>query len=395
MSALIISKTVGDRQISCSRWDKLQSMWKEIEKKQQRNHRYDQKIQNFFDLFQAQLGSTEAELCMQKEIFADHLIGFIPKKNLNEPEVKTLIQWIEMQIQELDENPFRQNDIQGLRDKFHQAVTLHTKNQKNVIHIDQHMLDDIRLQVEQMMEEMLNETYFVHDDELTAFLKDPDAFVQFFKDKLSDETRQSTKNNQHENDDFQSDASVDDGKTTAKNDPLHHFFDSKMMTKLYRQLAQQFHPDKEIQVSKKDHKKQLMQELSQAKKEKDTFAMLSMAQKWLPDFELDLDKNALNSLEITMQLKIKTLNQQHRQMQNRDDLSGYLWQQFGGGSKAQQKQNLMNYHQQLTTNKQNLYAKCLSLKTVKAMRMELRQRMEEMRFFNLMHDVISGNEWKQ
>ncbi|MEI8631880.1 hypothetical protein P4S72_06885 [Vibrio sp. PP-XX7] len=77
-----------------------------------------------------------------------------------------------------------------------------------------------------------------------------------------------------------------------------------------------------------------MQQLSQAKKNKDTFAMLTLAQTWLPDFKLSLDKNAFLGLEASLRDKIAQLNHVYNQLRHGSDLKCQVWRQFGKGNKA-------------------------------------------------------------
>lgn len=393
MSALIINKNLGEREMPVSRWKKLQSIWQDIEKKQQRNHRYEKKIMAFFCQFQTQLSSTEAEVCLQTERFVHHLISFIPKRNIKKEEFDALLEWIEDQIQNLENNPFSQNDINSLRNKFHDAKMLHRKNQIQNINLYQQTLDEVRPRFIQMMAELLDEEYVPEDNELKAFLDNPDAFIAFLKSKILQQDDAFTNEGSGTEHDFYDDpeCNADEQKSELK-DPLNNFFDTKTMAKLYRQLAKQFHPDKEFEVSQKEQKNKLMQELSQAKKEKDTFAMLSMAQVWLPNFELNVDKSTLSSLEITLQSKITTLNQKYKYMQNSPDISGYVWREFGGGSKVRQQKKLSQYRQQLITDNENLHSLCLSLKTMKSMRAQLRERMEKTQFFNMMQEMYYVDE---
>jgi mRNA interferase RelE/StbE len=50
-------------------------------------------------------------------------------------------------------------------------------------------------------------------------------------------------------------------------------YSDKQITKLYRQLAKQLHPDKEIDEEKTSEKSALMPQLSQAKKDKDVVTL--------------------------------------------------------------------------------------------------------------------------
>ncbi|MEZ9922341.1 J domain-containing protein, partial [Vibrio breoganii] len=117
----------------------------------------------------------------------------------------------------------------------------------------------------------------------------------------------------------------------------------KQMTKLYRQLAKRLHPDKETDNNKKAEKSALMQQLSQAKKEKDVVALLLMAQQHLPDHEMVMDSDMIARLQATLKEKIWHLNQEYQELKHGHDLKSIIWDRFGGGNKASRAKGLEQY----------------------------------------------------
>nr|WP_241906833.1 J domain-containing protein [Vibrio cyclitrophicus] len=88
-------------------------------------------------------------------------------------------------------------------------------------------------------------------------------------------------------------------------EPSHHqasdaLYSDKQITKLYRQLAKQLHPDKETDEKKKSEKSALMQQLLQAKKNKDVVALFILAQQQLPEHVMVMDEDKLERLTMTM-----------------------------------------------------------------------------------------------
>ena len=84
-------------------------------------------------------------------------------------------------------------------------------------------------------------------------------------------------------------------------EPSHHqasdaLYSDKQITKLYRQLAKQLHPDKETDEEKKSEKSALMQQLSQAKKDKDVVALFILAQQHLLQNKMVIDEDMLERL---------------------------------------------------------------------------------------------------
>ena len=118
--------------------------------------------------------------------------------------------------------------------------------------------------------------------------------------------------------------------------PLHHqtsdaFYSDKQITWLYRQLAKQLHLDKETGEEKKSEKSAFMQQVSQAKKDKDVVVLFMLAQQHLPDHEMVMDEDMLERLTMTLTKKIGQLNRGYQELQQGNDLKSLIWKRFGGG----------------------------------------------------------------
>ncbi|MGV2840221.1 hypothetical protein [Vibrio cyclitrophicus] len=77
-----------------------------------------------------------------------------------------------------------------------------------------------------------------------------------------------------------------------------------------------------------------MQQLSQAKKDKDVVALFMLAQQHLPDHEMVMDEDMLKRLTMTLTKKIGQLNRGYQELQQGNDLKSLIWKRFGGGNKA-------------------------------------------------------------
>lgn len=386
MSILTINTSQGDAPIPHSQWKKLQSIWTEIEKKQRRNSRYEEKVTHFFNDFQTQFADKEAEVCVEMEALALHLISFIQNKSMNEQEKENVHHWIDEIIFDLESNPFRKNDISALKRKAHGMLFQSIKENDQ----EEEFFETMRPHFEAMMEEVSGEKHTLSDEEVKRLFEDPSRFYDILKEKTKEKASQDDDfNNEFDFSDEECFDEPSDDRYDKKEDTekFENFFNTKFMTKLYRQLAKQFHPDKEIELAKKEEKNELMQQLSQAKKEKDTFAMLLMAQQWLPDFEMNLDDAAINSLEATLKTKVAHLNHHHRKMQDRNDVVGLVWQRFGGGSKKTQQLKFGKHVQTLNNEKKNIQSQCATLNSVKAMRKALRLRENSSYFDDIFKDI--------
>nr|WP_241911017.1 J domain-containing protein [Vibrio splendidus] len=232
---------------------------------------------------------------------------------------------------------------------------------------------------------MLGYELDVSDDELMAMIKDPQKFHDYLQSVMAEEMEE-----EHVEED-----DIDWGGEDyfSQTDDQAHFevshpqesdalYSDKQITKLYRQLAKQLHPDKETDEEKKSEKSALMQQLSQAKKDKDVVALFMLAQQYLPEHEMVMDEGMLERLKMTLTEKIEQLNMDYQELKHGGDIKSIIWQRFGGGNKASRQKGLREYRDNLHKEAQDLLAECQEVKTVKQLQLRLKQRIEASRFNN-------------
>ncbi|MBU2712809.1 J domain-containing protein [Zooshikella harenae] len=373
-------------------WKKLQNLWSEIEKKQARNLRYEKKLADFFDEFKEHVQTLEQGLCVAMEKYIRHLLTFVSRKTIKGSQREMLYAWIEEELSTLEANPFRQFSTDPLREDFHQTVLNFTHKPLQQLTFDAEEFSYLR---EELADFIGKKAFQISDEELTDLLKEPSALKNFietymqedphaFDDEAHEDIDWDTFDNEHFNNRF----------SEQRHQPTSEkglaFFKDKEITKLYRQLANRFHPDKELNPEKKEQKKILMQQLSQAKKEKDTVAMIILAQTHLPDFEFKLDKQTFTGLQAALQDKITQLNQAYYQLQQGSDIQSQAWQKFGGGNKYLREKNITEYASYLGDQAEQLEQEIAELKTVKAMQVALRNRLNQESLYELFADEIFG-----
>ena len=74
-----------------------------------------------------------------------------------------------------------------------------------------------------------------------------------------------------------------------------------------------------------------MQQVSQAKKDKDVVVLFMLAQQHLPDHEMVMDEDVLERLTMTLTKKIGQLNRGYQELQQGNDLKSLIWKRFGRG----------------------------------------------------------------
>jgi hypothetical protein len=370
---------------SNKQWQKLDKLWQDVDKKQTRNQRYRAKLDDFYDEFEPLIESKEHVVCAATEQWVRHLLTFVPRKTIKGGQRNTLYDWIEEELTILEANPFNPVGTSNLRELFSSAlIDFQSSIPKQVISTDE--LDNLREDLFDMFGEYLP----LSNDELSNMIHNPDEFQAYIQEMLTQ------RNNAEEQDELEDEFEWDEPnwdelgaefafeEGAPKPTMSLALFENKAMTKLYRQLANQFHPDKERDPSKKALKKVLMQQLSQAKKDKDALALLMMAQEHLPEYKLKVDGAMIKRVEAALHAKIAALNEAHQFLQHGNDLKSELWRRFGGGSKDSRARVLESYGTTLMIEAEELLAKISNVTTVQAMRKELTERAHQQQFNDIM-----------
>ncbi|MEL4240200.1 molecular chaperone DnaJ [Shewanella xiamenensis] len=393
MSLMSIINTSASSQ-SRNRTQILEKLWQDYEKKQLRNKRYQTKLEGFYHEFTSQLLEKEQAICDASAQWVRHLLTFVPRKSIKGRQREALLEWIDEEISIIESNPFNPINTHEIRDSLTSLLmTYQATLPKQDIGL--HELDVVREELESMFGFELD----IDDAALSEFINDPVQFQAFFEQKLAEQHNKAfddgDADNAFEQDETEYDAQEDDFffQSTQPEQALSlELFSDKTMTKLYRQLANQFHPDKEPEPAKKALKKELMQQLSQAKKGKDAVALLMLALEYLPEYKLEADADMIKRIEAALQVKIGLLNRDYQSMQNGNDIKSMIWQRFGSGSKASRAKELAQYGDVLTIETEELLEKVSKIKTVQAIQKELNQRSRRGSFNDIFDFAMFNDE---
>lgn len=361
-------------------WKKIRQLWNDLEKKQARNERYEKRISDFFDEFKRQALESEQLICKATADFARHLLTFVARKSIKGSQREALYEWIEEEVSILEANPFSQIDTAELRNAFTEALVEAAPKNPAIVDISDHEIELLRDEVETMLGDELPLT----NEDLLEMVKDPRKFQIFFEQMMAEQQEQEFAGEFDDEDEHEFNYNFHQQQHIEHSAKSLAFFQAKEMTKLYRQLAKQLHPDKEPDPEQKEYKKTLMQQLSMAKKEKDAIAMILLAQQHLPEFELNLDKEAILGLEATLNDKIRQLNFEHRDLQHGHDLKTQVWKKFGGGNKKAQLKSIEAYIKGLQNEAKQLEQDKIRFRTVQAIKESLRERSMMMNMPNFL-----------
>ncbi|WP_351000752.1 J domain-containing protein [Shewanella sp. TB7-MNA-CIBAN-0143] len=369
---------------SNKQWQKLDKLWQDVEKKQARNQRYRAKLDGFYEEFKPLIEPKEHVVCAATGKWVQHLLTFVPRKTIKGNQRVELYGWIEEELTILEANPFNPISTTDLRE-FFTSLLIDFQSTMPKQTVSDEELETLREDLFGMFGEWLP----LSNEELIDMIHHPERFQAYINDMLSQS------NNAEAQDEHQDDVEWDEpgwdmgDDFSFENDdselPMSTaLFEDKAMSKLYRQLANQLHPDKEQDPAQKALKKDLMQLLSQAKKDKDALALLMMAQEHLPEYKLIADEDMIKRVEAALYSKIALLNQDHQFMQHGNDIKSEIWRRFGGGGKASRAKTLQQYGDLLIIEAEVLYAKINNVTTVQALREQLSQRMHQQELNDMM-----------
>lgn len=348
--------------------------------KQRRNQRYQTKLDTFYHDFKASVEEQEQAVCLTTEKWIHHLISFIPRKTIKGAQREALYDWVQEELSILEANPFNPLNTVELRNAFDEALMAVASNQPATDSITEEQLDDFREDISMMLGHDIN----VSDEQLLEMIKDPRKFHDYLQALMVEQMEKAQSEEEDDIDWGADDFFFQDNEQVNSSSPYTEtsqvLYSDKQITKLYRQLAKQLHPDRETDDNKKIEKSALMQQLSQAKKDKDVVALLLMAQQYLPDHEMVMNSDMIERLQSTLEEKIRLLNMEYRELQHGHDLKSIIWQKFGGGNKADREKGLKQYRATLEREAKELLEKCQDIKTVKQLQQHLKERVNASRF---------------
>lgn len=386
LTAVSVSSSVNK---SAQARDTLDKLWVEVNQKQQRNQRYQARLDGFMAFFKQSAEHLEQEVCRANEQWIRHLVSFVPRKSIKGRQHEVLLDWIQEELTMLESNPFNPVNTDNLRDAFNEALVTSIEQDSKPTAITEEQLEHFRAELSLMLGEQVE----LSNEELYDMLRDPRKTMAYIKTVLRNRTESDYADVDDDmfgqeqpffQDDFdqnaQSKQQYEQHTDTLNDKAANALFSDKHMIRLYRQLAKKLHPDRELDPDKKAEKMDLMQQLSHARDVKDPLTILLLAQQFLPEYQLELNDNLIGQLEQTLKFKIRQLNADYHELRRGDGLGTIIWQRFGGGTKTAREKGLREYRQALKRDAEILKANCREIKTVKVLQEHLNARLKSFNF---------------
>ncbi|ECA3795633.1 hypothetical protein EKG95_28450 [Salmonella enterica subsp. enterica serovar Aqua] len=144
--------------------------------------------------------------------------------------------------------------------------------------------------------------------------------------------------------DFEFNYTPDENDDTSA---IREIFRGSQLSKIYRQIARVVHPDRELDPLKKEEKQGLMQQLVKARSEGDVVTLVKMYGELVPDGDISLDGEVLEHIEHLLLMRLRTLNNIHRDIFNGQGLKTCIWKLFSASSKKKVREKMALHIQEV------------------------------------------------
>jgi hypothetical protein len=377
----------------------LAKKWQAIQRQINQNLSLQKKMQTFYEYYEKQLRGDEERFLTKRTELVEHFCGFIPRKTIVNTAIDNLLDFIEGEMQLIAQHPFGDDD--NLMQLYKLKIDK-LQERQDKYSTDPKVMNTMRDYLESMpwMPDNLS------DEEISEFIRNPDM-----ADKMIDERFKQWKkeNPEHavadgypqdeEDEDWlnEDDAFFNDffGNETDDDVDSHNPFQSHQqleeseqllkqlmksgeINKLYKKLANLLHPDKLKDKSKQAEYLAAMKELITARKNKDLFSLLSLAQRYLPDHDLAIDKKQEKQLSLALDIKLKDLQAEYLDMANSPTNEAKIWCRFHDKNKRQQEKNLeeqRHWVERMIEDTDIIIANTSNVKNLKAYLRDFNERM--------------------
>ena len=328
----------------------FEKKWSQIEKRQKRNEQKVIEINKCYEVFEQVALPVEHDCLAANEQLFHCLVEFFNRKTLAQYLRDELHDWLESLLTSFEANPFyEQQRLFELQKRMGKAVGefIELKREKEGREeITQEEIDATR----EVLKEGFELDIPISDEDIERIIRNPgniheimDSFVEL-GDAFDDE-EELDENSFNWFDDEQNDD--DESQSNPERQHLKRLFDSSELNKIYKQLANKLHPDKETDPKLKAYKSEQMGLLSKAKKSKDAFTIIQMFQTHLPEKASQFDPNLSESLCQLLDEKIQQLDDEYKDIEYNIGNAGLIWFRFNGKNEQQTYRNIKDHRQML------------------------------------------------
>jgi hypothetical protein len=293
--------------------------------------------------FQQKYLPIEKQFLQTGYLKIEKLLSFTQRKSLSHSQRDLLTDWINEEINILQDNPFaEQADIQELKEKLLQTCAIPE-------HVE--LGDDELAHMRSLLEEEFEFIDTLSDAELSELIKNPHKLQEKMQAEM-EQQRLDDETNPHFDDQDDDFSFFDDDENHSsifaeQQQKMESLFSASAANRMYKKLAILFHPDREMDESAKPEKHDLMIQLAQAKKTQDIWTIISLYQQHV-DADGDFAEKELPALNSLLSNRVEQLKIEYRRLNTHaDSLEGLVWAKFGAKTQSAIEKKLMQHEEML------------------------------------------------
>lgn len=312
---------------------RLQLLWEKIEKAEIRNKKAHKKVDDLYEEYKSIIMPAEKQMANTHCDLIEQLISYVPSEKITKKQREKLFDEIDEHMYQADNklHLYDSKRISAIRDTLDKYATKYYPEEKR------DAIDDEFDKLKSLFNMMgMGDLDLPEDDLKEALFKgDSSKLEEIMKNAQQDiMSKMNDKSEEWEDYKFNYQKSEDDEASKVT-----EIFKGSQLNKIYKQIANVIHPDKEPDPTKLELKKELMQKLTEAKRSKDVFTLIKMYQEHVPSGEFFLDDDALKHVEHLLQMQVYKLNDEHRGIFNGQGIKSAIWKAFSAPSKKKRFEN--------------------------------------------------------
>lgn len=338
------SQVVVGINVSGKQRSHLRELQDKVVQYERRNEKATVKVNALYQEYEKVVMPHDRKMGDTRCLWIRHLMSFLDSKEIKRKERQLLFEYVDDQLRQMHDFPFFYDSdmLRSLTEHLDQyGENLFRKERKQAL---EQICDEFSL----MMKETFGEDVEVPYSQLREALNSGNSesmkrlVEQLREAYFARQTDREDEAGEKEPEwrDFGFNYTPDEHDDTSA---IREVFRGSQLSKIYRQIARVVHPDREQDPLKKEEKHRLMQQLVKARNEGDVVALVTMYGELVPDGDISLDSDALKHVAHLLSMRLRMLNNTHRDIFNGQGFKTCVWKQFSASGKKKTREKMTLY----------------------------------------------------
>ncbi|ECT1023549.1 hypothetical protein DPO11_26930 [Salmonella enterica] len=318
--------------------------WRKVAQYERRNEKATVKVNTLCQEYELRVMPHDRKMGEARCRWLRHIMLFLNSKELKRKDRQLLFEYVDEQLEQMQDFPFFY-DPQMLRSLTEEpgchGEALFRKERKQV---PEQVCHEFNL----MMKATFGDDSEIPHSQLREILNSGDReamellFGQLREEYVDKKNghEYATGDKEPEWQDFEFNYSPDENDNAST---IREIFRGGQLSKIYRQIARVVHPDREQCPQKKEEKYRLMQQLVKARKEGDVVTLVKMYGEFVSDGDISLDSEEQEHVDHLLSMRLRELNQNHRDIFHGQGFKTCVWKAFSASSKKQTQEKMARY----------------------------------------------------